>query len=268
MIHAEAYLLWNGAMSAVSLLLGGKLAGLSTPRGIRLLLCALLSGGAALAGLYVAWMQAVSLAVFAISVRLCYGREGNSACFRCGVMTVCAAFLLGGAADVLGRIGASPAVRMSISALTGLLVWVLCVLLPTALCEVRQVEIIHQGRSVLLPAMLDTGNLLRDPITAKPVLVASYRALRPLFPDHPPLCDLQQLPFGFRLLTVRTAAGKALWPVFRPDGCRLYLNGQICEIEALVAVAGREYNGVQALVPQAALPSRQPAMTDCTASSL
>lgn len=52
---------------------------------------------------------------------------------------------------------------------------------------------------------------------------------------------------------MRTAAGSALLPLFRPDECRLYLNGHPSEARLLVAVAGPEYGGAQALVPMAAL---------------
>ena len=43
--------------------------------------------------------------------------------------------------------------------------------------------------------------------------------------------------------------------MFRPDECRIYLNGSACRANLLVAVAGREYSGVQALVPMSALPA-------------
>ena len=109
------------------------------------------------------------------------------------------------------------------------------------------------GNAVILPAMLDSGNLLRDPLTGLPVLVVPRKAARLLFPGVYDLGDLASLPLGFRLLNVRTAAGSALLPLFRPDECRLYLNGHPSEARLLVAVAGPEYGGAQALVPMAAL---------------
>jgi hypothetical protein len=76
-----------------------------------------------------------------------------------------------------------------------------------------------------------------------------------LFPAIEDVHDLTTLPLGFRLLNVRTAAGSALLPMFRPDLCRIYLDGRSCDAQLLVAVAGRDYSGVQALVPMAALAS-------------
>ena len=43
--------------------------------------------------------------------------------------------------------------------------------------------------------------------------------------------------------------------MFRPDLCRIYLNGKACDAELLVAFAGCDYGGVQALVPMSALPA-------------
>lgn len=128
-------------------------------------------------------------------------------------------------------------------------------LIPNVLMNVRQVELRVEENAVILPAMLDSGNLLRDPVTGRPVLVIPVRAARTLFPDlEDPSC-LKELPLGFRLLNVRTAAGSSLLPMFRPDMCKIYLNGSACRADLLVAVAGPEYSGVQALVPVAALPS-------------
>lgn len=255
MIYAEAYLLCNAALCVCSLPLGARLAGLPAPKLARLLFCGLLGGLGALAALYLPALAAPMLASLPMCVWLCFGRHGRQACIRCTLTTLCASLLLGGALDWLMTLGmdALPASALGMS-LCGLL-YLLARLLPTARCDVKQVELRHNGHCVLLPAMLDSGNLLRDPITGLGVLVAPSRALKPLFPETGDLCDTRSLPMGFRLLNVRTAAGGGLWPMFRPELCRLYINGKACDTELLVAVAGRDYGGVQALVPLSALPA-------------
>lgn len=258
MVHAEAYWFMNAALCLCSLPLGGKMAGLPAPRLTRLAAGAALGGAFALAALYVPRVAAIALVSLPLGVWLCFGRHGAQACLRCTLTTLCASLLLGGVLEWLmsAGMGALP------SAISGLalcsFLYLLMRLLPSALCEVRQVELGFGGRSVILPAMLDSGNLLRDPITGLGVLVAPARALKPLFPDISDLCDACSLPVGFRLLNVRTAAGGGLWPMFRPDVCRLYLNGRACDAELLVAVAGRDYGGAQALVPISALPAKAP----------
>lgn len=258
MVHGEAYGLWNGALCAVSLLLGGKLAGLPMPGRGKLLLCGLLGCLGALWQLFRPREQELALFLCLASVWICYGGEGLTAFARALVTTFCAALLPGGAAMVMMSMGGSAALSMSLSLLLALLLWTLSSLLPTTQEQVRQVELVANHQSVILPAMLDSGNLLRDPLTSLPVMVISLRAARALFPEHPGLGNLEELPMGFRLLSVRTAAGRGLWPIFRPDGCRLYLDGKVREAKVMVAVAGPAYEGVQALVPSAALPPPVP----------
>ena len=132
----------------------------------------------------------------------------------------------------------------------------LLALLPQCLRDVSQVELRVGEKRVLLPAMLDSGNLLRDPLRGTPVIVASARSLKPLFPDARSLSDPMKLPPGFRLLNVRTAAGGALMPLFRPDVCVVYENGKPRRHDASVAVAPGEYRGVQALVPLLRMAAR------------
>jgi len=252
MAHAEAYLVWNAVLSGISLLLGGKLAGLDAPPKKCLLLCALLGGVGALAGLYLPHLQTFALFLCPLSVWACYRSNGMPACARAMVTTACAAVLVGGCGELLIRLGQPPMVSLSLAALLTLLLFALCVLLPTAFCEVKQVEITVNRRSLLLPAMLDSGNLVRDPLTSQPVIVVPAHAVGLLFPEYEAV-SLEALPPGFRLLRVRTAAGTGLWPMFRPDSCRVYLNGESGDANAMVAVAGEAYGGVQALVPLAAV---------------
>lgn len=257
MVYAEAYLLYNAALCACALPLGGKLAGLPAPKPAALFYTAFFCGACALVPMLAPAFAGLALVGLPASVWLCFGRHGAQACVRCAVTTLCAAMLTGGAAAALKTAGLGALPAMVLATGLSMLLYMLATLLPTTLCEVRQVELRREDRSVILPAMLDSGNLLRDPVTGLPVLVVPERALRSLFPDTDDLCGLRSLPPGFRLLNVHTAAGGALLPLFRPDECRLYLNGHTCKAELLVAVAGREYGGVQALVPTAALP-RQP----------
>lgn len=125
---------------------------------------------------------------------------------------------------------------------------------------VTRVEVRWRGRSVCLSALVDSGNLLRDGITGLPVVVCSQEALSPLLPRMFP----GMLPEGFRYLSVRTAAGSALMPCFRPESLRLLERGGWAPVEALVGLTVDGYSGFQALVPavltrEEAFPAPSPA---------
>lgn len=256
MIHAEGYAFLNAAMCLCALPLGGKLAGLPAPGRKPLLLSAGIGGGAALLPTLLPVFAPLAPLALPLCVALCFRRHGSGACVRCSVTTLCATLLTGGAATALVGAGMRAAIALLLAIALSWLCYLLTTLLPSAAREVRQVELRVGENAVLLPAMLDSGNLLRDPITGLPVLVAPHRAALTLFPDVPDLTELRALPLGFRLLSVRTAAGASLLPMFKPDRCRLYVNGNACEARLLVAVAGRDYQGIQALVPTAALPGQ------------
>lgn len=254
MVQMESWLMWNAAMCACALPLGGRLAGLPSPPKRQLGTAAIISAALSAAPVYLPAFGAISLLGLPGAVLICFHRHGLPTCIRCTLTTLFASMLTGGAMTAMMTAGL-PAVlaacaAMAMSAAACLLIH----LLPSALCDIRQVELRVEEEAVILPAMLDSGNLMRDPITGLPVLVIPQGAAHTLFPDLTEWEELTALPLGFRLLSVRTAAGSALMPMFRPDECRIYLNGRSCTADLLVAVAGREYSGVQALVPMSALP--------------
>lgn len=246
-------MLWNAAMCICALPLGGKMAGLPAPARKPLLLAAGMDGALSVLGLY--GFGGFAMLGLPGSVALCFREHGFPACMRCTLTTLLASMLTGGAMTALMNAGLSAVSSGVVAMGASMTAYLLMNLIPNVLCNVRQVELKVEDRAVILPAMLDSGNLLRDPITGLPVLVIPARAACTLFPGMPDPSFLPGLPLGFRLLNVRTAAGSALLPMFKPDECRIYLNGSACKANLLVAVAGREYGGVQALVPMSALPS-------------
>lgn len=250
MVNGEAFLICNGLLCGCALPLGGKLAGLAMPRLQKLAWVSLLAGVLAVPGFF---FPLAGLIALPLCVWLAFGENGRAACLRCSITTLGASLLGGGAALALTARGLKPLAAIGWSIVLQWLIYLLVHLLPSVLCQVRQVELTVGERSILLPAMLDSGNLMRDPVTSLPVLVIPLKAAYALYPDAGRIDALRALPKGFRLLHVRTAAGSALLPMFRPDRCRLYVDGVKQEANLLAAVAGAEYRGAQALVPLAAV---------------
>lgn len=115
-------------------------------------------------------------------------------------------------------------------------------LLPQAPTPRHAVLEICIGRKrVRLEALVDTGNLLRDPVTGLPVVVVAPQQLARLIAVPSP----DALTPGMRLMPVHTFSGTAMLILIRPD--RLTLNGR--RISAMVAPAPTQRPRFQALVP-------------------
>ena len=121
------------------------------------------------------------------------------------------------------------------------------------------VEIRHNSHRLTLTALIDSGNLLRDPLTGLPVIVISRRAASRLTLLPPP----GSLTPGMRLMSVRTIAGTSLMAVFRPSAVFLEERGVWRAVNAIIGLSPDGYEGFQALVPSSLIPpvtvSNQPA---------
>lgn len=106
------------------------------------------------------------------------------------------------------------------------------------------------GTDFSLPALADSGNLLRDAFTGKPVIVCGAGLLSDWlvrFPD--PDTAAASRP-GFRLLPVQTVSGTALLPAFSPDFAAIARSDRPCQetpVDVLIAVSVQET--AEAVVP-------------------
>ncbi len=155
-------------------------------------------------------------------------------------------------------------------------VWVLCVLAPIAglalsrggrLLGISQraqgvtVEATLLGRRVVMRAMVDSGNLLRDPVSGRGVIIADRSHLRGVLPRE--LTEegeawmrwLESDPTRasrVRLIPARTATGSGLLPAILPDELILYDGKERFFADYLVAISELEgtANGFEAVVPK------------------
>lgn len=107
------------------------------------------------------------------------------------------------------------------------------------------VAIRHGAHRITLTALVDSGNLLRDPLTALPVIVISRRAAARLLTLPPP----GEIAPGMRLMRIRTVAGVSMMTIFRPGSVQLSSGGAWHEARALIGLSPDGYEGFQALVP-------------------
>lgn len=107
-------------------------------------------------------------------------------------------------------------------------------------------------RSAHFTALEDSGNCLTDPITGARVLLATPRALGPLFPgwetqlsrDAVELVQARDAPCRFRLLTCTGVGGCALLAAFRPDTVTVEGEGRDMLAAVSPAAHGDGFDGI------------------------
>lgn len=116
-------------------------------------------------------------------------------------------------------------------------------------------------KSVEISALTDSGNLLSDPITSRPVILLRRSAAAALlgagyrFPDERQLGGNMGVP-RMHPVFVETVAGKEMMWAFTPDFLFLGENGRRVPLSAVVAVDRRDtsFGGCDALLPAVLLP--------------
>ena len=86
------------------------------------------------------------------------------------------------------------------------------------------ITIHHLGKTVELKALIDTGNMLKDPFTGKKVLIAELNVLKPLFDFDTKAVfeDFENLPEGFRLIPYSSIGNECgLIAAFVPDSIQI-----------------------------------------------
>lgn len=168
---------------------------------------------------------------------------------------------------VLALIMAGSARLMASSPLPRLMVLPLCwgmlLLLPQLMrrhTPVRcvSISIRHAAHRLTLTALVDSGNLLRDPLTSLPVIVISRRAAARLIPLPRP----GEIQPGMRLMRIRTLTGTSLMTIFRPARICISSGGGWQEIRALIGLSPDGYEGFQALLPASLLSCLTPIILD------
>lgn len=117
------------------------------------------------------------------------------------------------------------------------------------------------GKTLCLRALLDSGNLLQDPLSGRSVIVADRRSLRDVIPrklleadTQKKLTDLlsdQEIARRIRLIPVHTAAGESLLPALMPDSLTVLEKQKRYSADHLIAISDlgdrrRDFDAVMA----------------------
>ena len=123
-----------------------------------------------------------------------------------------------------------------------------------------RVLLFFEGRQVALEGLVDTGNLLRDPLGGRVVICVQKEALAPFLPPELAMAldgggedQLARTPYArrFRLIPAGTATGDGMLAGFLPDSVELLYEHrgreEVRRVDAVVAAA--ELRDTEALVP-------------------
>ena len=116
--------------------------------------------------------------------------------------------------------------------------------------EICWLVVENNGKSVKLIAKTDTGNMLKEPFSNLPVIVAEseisdYLAKTVSVSDTS--CDYVS---GIRLVPYNSVGGEGLLPAFKPDSIKVILNGKNIESEVYIAVTSRRLSeSFSAIIP-------------------
>lgn len=251
--NGEVFFLLNGWMNFLSLALCARLARVRLRWG-RGLAAALLGGGYALLA-WGAWpilrrLPALLVCSMGMAAMTFGCRE-----WGLGAAVWAAGLLLSGLSRLLSRYGMPPGGQVILCGAAVLLFGRLLAGKGQRAERKGTVRICWRGQETVLPALVDSGNLLRDSVTGLPVIVAPGAAMGPLLPAGMNPGDTASLTAGFRLIRVRTAAGEKTLMCFHPGGVELRLGKVRRAADAVIALSASALP--RALVPTALLDDKE-----------
>ncbi|MBQ4074851.1 MAG: sigma-E processing peptidase SpoIIGA [Clostridia bacterium] len=236
-IQGEAYLFMNVWMNFFSLMLAFRLARrpLRMKRGLAAALLGACYGAAA--ALWPSLRGPVCLAAAALGMGL--GAGGG---FGVCPLIFAGGWMLSGLMDFfLGR-GMGPWGAML---LAGMGAFAFCRLLERLIPRgggAFRLVIRIRGQSMMLPALRDSGNLLTDPVTGLPVIVAPKGLLPGLAPEWAAGWGP-----GCRLLPIRTASGRGMACCLHPEEIWICRGTKRWRTDAILALS--DFQGPGALLP-------------------
>ncbi len=248
-MSGEWFLLCNLVMNAACLLAAGRTCAraiaplrvlCASALGAALAMVAVLLGGA------VAGIPAIALIAAGMAAHA-YGLRGA---LRCLPMLLVCGTAAAGIARVLYRQGVS---YYTLAPLCAVAVWLCARSLTRAKATKASratLRVSWCGKHALVSAIRDSGNLLSDPVSSLPVIVAPFALVKPILPPGFRPEDPETLPRGFRFLSVDTAAGSRLMMCFRPE--TLFIrSGSVWRAARAIVAVSPETRLQFALIPSA-----------------
>ncbi len=130
--------------------------------------------------------------------------------------------------------------------------------LSSSSVKYTKVSLVLNGKRVDVEALVDTGNLLVDPVDMTPVMILKYNVAKRLFPYGIPMLDsLDAEKFGsnIRLIPVSKNGSSEIFIGFRPDSASIRIKDTDEEIKVIFIIdkEGGTFGGYEGLLPASAL---------------
>lgn len=240
-MSVEGFLLVNWIVDTALLAAVARVCGAFRARraGLLGLVCAVYGMAAVLSPVLAA--LPVQLAMLAVIARLLVGRRDARLWGLAALLLAAGMLAAGGAAALLSPSPVS-AWQAIPRAFIGIIVLCapLCLRNPVRDVWQVQVELRVGERSARFPALIDTGNRLREPLSGQPVLIAEEALLEGLLP----VCLSRSIAYG-------ALGGSGRLPCFRPSGVWVRRSGRrVAAPPVWVAVVpGRIPGAARALAP-------------------
>jgi len=132
----------------------------------------------------------------------------------------------------------------------------------SAMQKTAGVEIVYKGKSVRTEAICDSGNLLCEPVSGKPVIVVDIEVIKKMLPSdfvkfvigENSACYVPNTRDKIFIIPAKTATGNGLLYAFTPDKIRIYPSEgkkEPYEVDALFAPSSimNTADGYSALLP-------------------
>lgn len=187
----------------------------------------------------------LAILVGAAMCALAFGFGGIIPFIRQYLIFWCCSALLGGVMTALLSLGGPSPTATLPTIIAGALFtfFLIGAIRARAGCSSLFITVTHDGKSASFEALCDSGNLLRDPFSSAPVIVASHEALRGILPQSTILamlsCDVEELNtrLRLRLIPAGTADGGSVLCAFFPDSVTVKNGKRIAEKQCLIAIS-------------------------------
>lgn len=280
-VYADLYLIVNTGMNLLSLMLAARLlhrpakrwrAIVASVTGALYALLALLFGSGGVLG----FLADLALAFVMCAITFAERRGRFSHLIKCTAVQFLTSVLLGGVMTALYSLLNRLNLPMESLQGDGISVWLFVLLSAAAgLATARGGRLLRRSgslksvtvcavfgdRELTLSALVDSGNLLRDPISGKGVIVVDRQKLLEALPQPLRAALEKDTPAEWlrdsrcarliRLIPAKTATGERLLPALSPDALRLIDGKDDLPADYLIAPAelGESAAGFDAIVP-------------------